>query len=124
MASRPSLHIDTAGEHAVVTLVGEFDLDVADALRDALGVAVHTRQRVVVDLSNTEFLDSMTLGCLVMAAKMARTAGGWLRLAGPSRSIRRVLVITGLDSVIPVYATVEDAAALPPEDLLVAASAI
>ena len=122
MASRPSVHLDTSADPAVVTLVGEFDLDVADALRDALGVAVHARQRVVVDLSRTEFVDSMILGCLVMAAKLARAENGWLRLAGPSRSVRRILVITGLDSVLPIHASVEAATGIGHQDSVLAAN--
>lgn len=109
MVTRPSLCIDNFDDHAVVALSGEFDLDVADSLRDALAVALQSRRHVVVDLADTSFMDSVSLGCLVMAAKTARATGGWVRVAAPQRTILRVLRLTGLDTVLAVHDTVQGA---------------
>ena len=118
MFVQPSLTIEHRENYSVVALTGEFDLDVADTLSDALSVAVQMRRRVVVDLAATEFIDSVSLGCLVLAAKTARGAGGWVRLAAPSRGVRRLLKLTGLETLFGVFETVESAVAVEGPDLV------
>jgi len=67
------------------------------------------RTLVVVDLSDTAFLDSSGLGALVGGLRTARAAGGDLRIAGVGQQVRTVLELTTMDRVLRPYATVEDA---------------
>ena len=60
--------------------------------------AGHTH--VVVDLSETAVIDSSGLGALVAGLKMARQAGGDLRIARPTEQVRTVLELTNLDRVL------------------------
>ena len=60
--------------------------------------AGHTH--VVVDLSETDFIDSSGLGALVAGLKTARQAGGDLRIARPTEQVRTVLELTNLDRVL------------------------
>lgn len=41
------------------------------------------RKQIVVDLAGTEFMDSTGLGALISGLKLARLAGGDLRIAAP-----------------------------------------
>ena len=43
--------------------------------------------RVVVDLAETQFLDSSGLGALIAGLKTTRQAGGDLRIARPERQV-------------------------------------
>jgi anti-sigma B factor antagonist len=68
--------------------------------------------RLVVDLSATGFVDSSGLGALVASLKVARRAGGDLRLAGTTPQIDTVLQLTNLDKVLQPSPTVDAALAL------------
>jgi anti-sigma B factor antagonist len=65
--------------------------------------------RIVVDLSATEFIDSSGLGALVAALKIARKAGGDLRIAAPTRQVSTVLELSNLDRVLRAYDSVDSA---------------
>lgn len=67
------------------------------------------KSRIVVDLSATEFIDSSGLGALIAALKIARKAGGDLRIAAPTRQVCTVLELSNLDRVLRAYDSVENA---------------
>ena len=94
----------------VVTAPEEIDLANAAGLRAALlDVAGPGRALVVVDMSRTRFCDSAGLNALVAAARQARADGGEVRLAVVGEAVARIVALTGVDRVIPVYASLEDA---------------
>jgi anti-sigma B factor antagonist len=68
------------------------------------------RSTVVVDLSNTEYVDSAGLGTLVLLNKEARAAGGCLVLAGLTEHVRDLLRLVRLDEVFTIASTVQEAA--------------
>jgi len=99
---------------AVVVAVGEFDLATSDRLREALESAVsEVGPRVVVDLSDTSFLDSSCIGVLVVAGRDAHANGGWVRLLTPHDNVRRVLALTQVDELLGAYDDVGSAIAAP-----------
>ena len=94
----------------VVTAPEEVDLANAPALRAALAEAAGSgRALVVVDMSRTRFCDSAGLNALVTADRQARESGGELRLVVTGESVVRVVALTGVDRVIPIYADLEEA---------------
>lgn len=111
MLQLPHVALSERGSDVVVVSpVGDFDIDGTDKLRRAFGDAVSpTRCKVVVDLSESTFMDSMALGTLIGAAKRAQGWGGWLRLVAPTAYVQKVLRVTNLDTVFGVYDTVDDA---------------
>ncbi len=64
---------------------------------------------VVVDLRQVLQLDSTGFRALVRAYTSASRLGGRFRLVGPSILLRRILEITRLASVLPIYDSVEAA---------------
>jgi anti-sigma B factor antagonist len=65
--------------------------------------------RLVLNLGETEFMDSSGLGALVGCLKAARQAGGDLRIANVGAQLRMVLQLTSLDGILTPYSHVEDA---------------
>ena len=96
---------------AVLAPVGEFDIATVEVLRSAILSAFEDSSRLVLDLGQTSFLDSMALGAIIGAGKRAREAGGWVRLVAPQRNIRRTLRLTEMDRVFALYDTVDEALA-------------
>jgi anti-sigma B factor antagonist len=64
---------------------------------------------VVVDLTDTTFIDSTTLGVLVGGVKRLRPDGGQLVLVCSDRNITKIFEITGLDKVFTIHATLAEA---------------
>ncbi len=84
---------------------GEIDLYTAPRLHSELsGVIAGTPQgsRVVVDMSGVEFCDSTGMNVLLSCLRQARERGGELELAAPRPAVRKILQVTGLDSVFTI----------------------
>jgi anti-sigma B factor antagonist len=66
-------------------------------------------QYLIVDLSETQFIDSIGLATLVSGLKTARQRDGDLLLVNPANSIRIILDLTAMNRVFPTVSTVEEA---------------
>ena len=87
----------------VLSVRGEVDMVTAPRLWQHLEAALpDATERLVVDLSETTFIDSTALGVFVRAFKRLRHAGADLVLRSPSRTARKVFTITGLDRVMKI----------------------
>jgi anti-anti-sigma factor len=104
----------TDGDCAVIRARGRLNLVSAPALRDLVARVVREegRSHVVVDLAETNFMDSSGLGSLVAGLKTARAAGGDLRIARPQTQVLMVLKLTNLDQVLHPHETVEECFAM------------
>lgn len=68
------------------------------------------KSQVVVDLSKADFMDSSGIGILIGGLTSVRRSGGDMRLAGMTKRIRNLFLITKLlGSVFDDYETVEAA---------------
>ena len=107
----PVLGVETRGEACIVRLGGELDLYNAHQVRDTLlETCTDGPKRVVVDLSEVEFIDSTALGVLIEARAKMENRRGFL-LAAPGLETRRALEISGLDRHFSVHDTVPEALA-------------
>lgn len=105
-----NFEVRAEGKQAVVAGPPRLNMTVAPRLREVLTKAVADgTPRIVVDLSDTTFVDSSGLGALVGGLKTARQAGGDLRLAGVSDQVMTVLALTSLNRVLRPFPSVEDA---------------
>jgi anti-anti-sigma factor len=110
-----SLVRQEAADGCVVVLTGEHDLSSVDELRDAFEQAAGARS-VMIDLSDTAFIDSAVLGALIASHRDATEHGRrWALIVGngSGAAVRRILELTGLDAVMPVYSSRDEAAAQP-----------
>lgn len=111
LGQRPVAAIDRTDGATVVRLVGELDLYNAPEVRSALLEAIEQRpERLVVELSRVEFVDSTALGVLVEARSRMEDRRAFM-LAAPGPETRRALELSGLDRHLPVHATLDDALA-------------
>lgn len=93
----------------LVELSGEADMTSLH-LKEVLDAEVAAGPPLlVVDLSRLTFMDSWALRTILAAARELRLAGGTLALAGPSQGVRRVLELSGADTLVDVYASVQEA---------------
>jgi anti-sigma B factor antagonist len=96
----------------VISLAGEVDLYTAPEFKQQLlDVIGNGATKVVVDFSNTTFIDSTTLGVLVGGVKRLRSQDGRLSLVCSDRNITKIFEITGLDRVFTIHPTRDEALA-------------
>jgi anti-sigma B factor antagonist len=94
-------------DHTIVTICGEIDLYTAPRLHSELTglLAEGMPPRVVIDMSGVEFCDSTGMNVLLSCLRRARERGGELEIAAPKPAVRKILQVTGLDSV---FTLIED----------------
>jgi anti-sigma B factor antagonist len=107
------LSTTTSGDATVIALSGNLmGGPDASALNGKLHELVGTGStRVVLDLTQVEFINSSGLGLLIGGATTLRNAGGALKIAGASGKILALIKITKLTTVFETYPTVAEAAA-------------
>lgn len=97
-------------DHDVVEATGEVDVYTAPELRAALEVTFRRPGGTfIVDLGPTTFMDSSGLGALIGALKRVRVLEGELVLVVSALELRRVFELTGLDQVMHLVETLDDA---------------
>ena len=104
----PVRGVEHHGGAIVLRLAGELDLYNADEVRSALvDILASEPTRIVIDMSEVNFVDSTALGVLIEArSKLGRND---LLLAAPQIETRRTLQVSGLDRRLPVRPSVTDA---------------
>ena len=97
----------TAGDCAVLRVVGEVDVYTAPELRQQVIKLVESGAwHVVADLSGVEFLDSSGLGVLVGGLKRLRTHQGTLEIVTSGGQILELFELTGLSRAFAVHPSV------------------
>jgi anti-sigma B factor antagonist len=111
---RFSLESHDAG--VVVAVSGELDVVSSQRFDDCLAEASAGSDRVILDLSGVDFMDTTALAVIVGHWRRQVEAGGMFLLAGARYRYTKALWITGLADRLPMYAGVGEAlAAARPE---------
>lgn len=98
------------GGCTVLSLSGEIDEGSAATLRHELETAIDEhRDKVVLDLGGVVFLDCSGIGEIVQAMRRTQWTPGSICLCGATDSVRRVLDLTHVGTVCPIYDSVEAA---------------
>ena len=95
-----------AGDTVVVSAVGEIDITSASQLRDELEEVAGEGFVPVIDLSGVEFMGSVGLSVLLAASEQADPQR--VRVV-VSPQVRRPIEVTGLDKVLGLFDTLDDA---------------
>lgn len=104
----------------VVAVHGEIDLITAPVLKQALTRSIEAgRVRIVVDLTETTYLDSAALGVLIGALRRLRSQHGALVIVNVDETIATTFEVTALDQILTIVRTREAAIhALAPADVI------
>lgn len=90
-------HLAIEGALTAVDLVG----DGRDPLADLVGEDWPTR-KILLDLSNANYLDSSAIGWLLTCARQLRDGGGQLALHSIPPTIRQIFDVLRISSVLPI----------------------
>ena len=88
----------------VLVLRGEVDLHESPQLRERFRRVLDNKpQRVFVDLSGVEYVDSSGLATLIEAMQRTHAYGGKLALYGMRDNVRNIFHIARLDQVFRIF---------------------
>ena len=73
------------------------------------GYCAGEKVRVIVDLSEVDFLASIGIRLLMLTAKSVASRGGKMVILNPIPEVQEVLEITGIPAIIPIYSNLESA---------------
>jgi anti-anti-sigma factor len=105
------LSTQTRDATVVVAVRGELDVVNSQQFDDYLAEASAATDRVVLDLSAVDFMDTSALAVVVSHWRRQVDAGGLFLLAGARYRYTKALWITGLADRLPLYDSVDDAVA-------------
>jgi anti-sigma B factor antagonist len=60
-------------------------------------------RRVVIDLSDVNYIDSASIGCLMDLYRQATAAGGTLKLCGVQKRVETMLTMTGAQNFLEIH---------------------
>lgn len=101
-SSRLTLNIERAGTTAVVLCRGRLVIGTTDFLFLEVRQLIPVTKRIVLDLTELTFVDSMGIGTLVRLYVSARSAGCALELVNLAKQIRQLLGAVNLLSVFTI----------------------
>lgn len=101
------LSAESRGDTMVITVRGDLDIVTSPQLDERLTEVQRTHNRIIVDLSGVDFLDTSALAVIVGHWKKLEAAGGTLALAGARYRYTKTLWITGLADRLTLYDSVE-----------------
>jgi anti-anti-sigma factor len=106
MINRPMPQFEVSVEHsgttAIVHLAGELDIGTAPALAEALQSLERPCERIILDLTSLEFIDSTGLRLAVVEHGRSNMDGFEFVIAGATGPVLKVLRLTGLDVTLPL----------------------
>ena len=104
--------IDYRSDIAVLRLKGELDADTAATLQSALtDLLERPVPRIVVDLTDLKFCDSVGLSAFIISKQLITNRGGWLSFAGANPFLTRLLETVGLSRYFAIFPDVNAAIA-------------
>ena len=94
----------------VVKVTGRMDAVTAPEFEKTMGLWIDAGEKCfVVDLSSLEYISSAGLRNILVIAKKLKAINGKILLAAMEESVNEVFTISGFDSIIPIYDTVQSA---------------
>ena len=94
----------------LIKLIGKLDITgVSQVETQFAGYCGGEGARIVVDLSEVDFLASIGIRLLTITAKSVMSRGGKMVLLNPIPDVHQVLEVTGIPAVIPIYSHLESA---------------
>lgn len=97
----------------LISLKGKLDIGGVGKIETQFyGYCAGDQPRVLVDLSEVDFLASIGIRLLTLNAKSVSSRGGRMILLRPSQEVKEILEVTGITMIIPIYDGLESAEAV------------
>jgi anti-sigma B factor antagonist len=106
------LVVETQNGHVMIRAAGELDLSSAPSLSTAAENAFADGSQVLMlDLSGITFMDSTGISAVLTAHRAAEARGAVVAVIAPSDIAMRVLQIIGVEHLLHIYDSIDEALA-------------
>ena len=119
MSNRPTpdqtlrVEVQQRGDLAIVKLSGSASMDVCSTLQERLYDLIDLEvKRLVLDMSELDFMSSVGLGAIIAAHLRARHRNCEIRIVGPKPRILELLDLTRLTRLFDVFKSMDEAIAV------------
>ena len=113
MAERLSTELSAQNGIAIMAVRGRIDLDTADDFRShVLSVIESGKPKsgfLILELSQLEYISSVGLRALMLAAKASKKQGGMLAIASYVADVREVFQIARIELIVKLFENLDDA---------------
>ncbi|MBR5157010.1 MAG: anti-sigma F factor antagonist [Clostridia bacterium] len=105
------IKLQTKGSTLIASLSGELDHHSAKAVKDMIETAIVNKsaQNMVFDLTNLTFMDSSGIGLMIGRYKLITSIGGKVCIVSKSKTLNRLISMSGLTKLMDIYQTTDDA---------------
>ncbi len=88
-----------------------FDSQIAGLVKGEFTILLHSddSKKLVLDLSDVDYCDSSGLSAILLAYRILQSEEGQIRLASPTKNVRKLIEISQLDRILPICDTVDAA---------------
>ena len=101
---------DRKGDAVVLALSGKLDATTAKVFENKIFSVIDSgAQRLVIDLSQLDYVSSSGLRVFLLAAKRLQSTNGKVSLCGLQDHIRQVFDLAGLSTILSIYGTRDEA---------------
>lgn len=92
-------------ESIIVKVRGDLDLVIAKEFRETVDKVLMDRplKNLILDLVDVDFIDSSGLGAILGRYKIIQQRGGKMSIWGTKPSVHRILDLSGIMKIIPVF---------------------
>lgn len=102
---------DLENDIRLIRLIGALDLTGTYEIEIEFVRQCEKAGRVLVDLSEVDYLSSIAINMLVNTARSMANRGGKMGILGPQPQVGDVLDLTGVSQMIPIYSDFASAGA-------------
>lgn len=103
------VEVEVADQYIVVALEGSLDIAGVQAVEMDFAEKAAIGKHMIVNMSQVDFLASMGIRMLLGAAKKLALSHKKLILAAPGQMVNATLCGAGVDTILPMMETVEEA---------------
>ena len=88
-----------------------FDSQIAGLVKGEFTILLHTKdsKKLILDLSEVEYCDSSGLSAILLAYRILQSEEGQIRLAAPTKNVKKLIEISQLDRILPIMDNVDSA---------------
>ena len=95
---------ETRGEDFLIFVCGEIDHHSAVAVRTGIDAKLREERpkRVLLELSQVDFMDSSGLGLIMGRYALVKRYGGAMAVLDPSPAVARIIALAGMEKMVPI----------------------
>ncbi|NOY63441.1 MAG: STAS domain-containing protein [Gammaproteobacteria bacterium] len=97
------------GAYQLIALSGEIDLHHSPQLREEILKTLKAKQNLLIELSAVEYIDSSGIASMIEGLQLANSSKLKFALVNASQAVMQVLQLARLDTIFPIYPSLEAA---------------